>query len=431
MTVTLSSRCACLLLTALAVISALRPAAAQQQVVEAQETLRAAFDAYNDEDYESFTRFTKQAATLNPHSVATRYYLARGYALTGQIRSALDVLGYLARIKVDYGYADHQNFSTLRDHPEFRTLTATLAEHLTPVIRGKHRYTIDQLGIIPEGIARDPATNRLFISSMRTGDIFVLDGDDNLSLFATLRDSGPMAAIGLVVDIPRALLWAVGATFEMTRGFDPDAAATTGAFAFDLQSGELRHRYLAGDVADFFNDLTLAADGTVFLTGSRLALIRPGADAIEALETTPQITGSNGVAVSPDGGHLFTSSYPAGVWVVERATGDAAMLSQPPDSTLYGIDGMYFYQGDLLAVQNGVEPWRLIRVSLSADYAAATGVRILEMANPQVGPTTGAIDGDVIHLVGQGPAPETVPGQFPVNLQEFLGKTVIYSVPID
>ena len=140
------------------------PSGAQQNVATAQKTLQAAFEAYNAKDYETFTTLAMQAADLNPHSVATRYYLARGYALTGETDKALEVLEYLAALGVDYGYAEHANFESLRKNAEFKSLTSDLADKLTPRINGRHRYTIDQLGIIPEGIARDPGSDRLFIS---------------------------------------------------------------------------------------------------------------------------------------------------------------------------------------------------------------------------------------------------------------------------
>lgn len=404
---------------------------AQSDIDAAQVELRAAFAAYNAKDYEAFVTTVEKALALNPHSIATRYYLARAYALTSRIDEALDALGYLASRNIDYGYAEHRDFEALRSDHRFARLIAELAERTSPVINGLHRYTIDQLGMIPEGIAHDAATNRLFLSSMRTGDIYVLDADNSLSLFATVKDAQPMAAIGLFADSERHLLWAVGATFEMTRGFDADAESQTGVFGFDLTDGALQKKILAGDVATFFNDLTVAADGSIYLSGSELCVIAPNADTIKRLPVDPHITGSNGVAATPDGKFLFVSSYPVGVYAIELQTGQARLLELPANASLYGIDGMYVRGGGLVAVQNGIEPWRLLQIDLDEDFGAVTGIRVLELGNPVIGPTTGAIDGDVIHLIGQGPAPESAPGHFPGNLREFLGKTVIYSVPID
>ena len=406
-------------------------AGAQDGAAAAQGHLQTAFEAYNEHDYAGFTASLETATQLNRHSLATRYYLARGYALTGRPDDALTILEELARKKVNFGYAQQKNLESLHDNPRFVALLAQLEIELTPILNASHRHTIDQLGIIPEGIAIDQATNRTFLSSMRSGDILVLDAANSLSKFATVRNNRDMAAIGLVVDTPRNLLWAVGATFEMTENYDPDAKTETGVFGFDLSSGELKEKYLAGDVAEFFNDLAVAADGTIYISGSDLSVVAPGTNVIEKLHTNPALSGTNGIAVSADGKRLFVSSYPVGIAVINLQYGDSHFLALPEDTTLYGVDGLYSHEGDLVAVQNGVEPWRLVRISMDENLTAVTDIRFIEFANPDIGPTTGAIVGDVIHLVGQGPAPDVAPSQFAENLLPFLGKTVLVTVPLN
>jgi len=425
------SQCSLRILFVLLLAALSLPAIAQDGAAQAQKHIRLAFDAYNSHDYAQFTEALETATNLNPLSLATRYYLARGYALTGHPDKAMDVLEQLAKLNVDFGYADHRDFESLRDKSRFEKMVAQLESRTVPIVNGEHRHTIDQLGIIPEGIAVDPATKRLFVSSMRSGDILVLDENNALSKFATVRGESDMAAIGLFVDTSRNVLWAVGAVFEMTENFNPEAETQTGVFGFDLLSGEQTHKFLAGDAAEFFNDLSVGPDGTIYISGSDLAVIDAGSDEIRRLETKPAVSGSNGIAVSADGKRLFVSSYPAGVAVIDLKTGASRMLELPENSTLYGVDGMYFFEGDLVAVQNGVEPWRLVRIDLNDDFTAVHGIRILEFANPAIGPTTGAILGDTIYLVGQGPAPESAPSQFSEDLLPFLGKTVIFSVPLD
>jgi hypothetical protein len=59
---------------------------------------------------------------------------------------------------------------------------------------------------------------------------------------------------------------------------------------------------------------------------------------------------------------------------------------------MLGIDGLYFYKGSMIGVQNGVNPQRLIRVKLSRDMRAFESFEILEANNPLFSePTLGVI----------------------------------------
>ena len=108
-----------------------------------------------------------------------------------------------------------------------------------------------------------------------------------------------------------------------------------------------------------------------------------------------------------------------------------AALAAPADRPLYGIGGLFWYDGDLIGMQNGIQPWRLLRTELIEDATAVRHVRVVEFANDALTPTTGAIDGGRNHYVGQGPAPENPPSRFPASMAPFLGKTVIMTAPLD
>jgi hypothetical protein len=168
----------------------------------------------------------------------------------------------------------------------------------------------------------------------------------------------------------------------------------------------------------------------LYISGSVLSVVRNGREEIEAIGTSRPIFGSNGIAVRPDGERIFVSSYAVGIAAVHPGTGESYWLKSPQDVSLYGIDGLYWYEGDLVAVQNGVQPWRLVRLQLNEDETAVTHARLIEFANDEVTPTTGAIVGDVIHFVGQGARPDSLPAHFPDAMAEFAGKTIVMTAPL-
>ncbi len=48
-----------------------------------------------------------------------------------------------------------------------------------------------------------------------------------------------------------------------------------------------------------------------------------------------------------------------------------------------GIDGIYFYNKDkIIAVQNGINPQRIIEITLDKSYKTALKLKVLEVNNP-------------------------------------------------
>jgi hypothetical protein len=403
---------------------------AEHPVAAAQRHQQEANAAYRAGDYRGFTQSLERAYDLNPASLATRYNLACGYARTGRHDAALDLLAELAMARVDFGMADDPDLASLRDLPRFQLLVEELDASIVPISNSTERLVVDEIGLAPEGIALDAATGRLFFGSMRTGDIFVTDASGQWSRFASVGDSGPYSAIGMTVDSEKGLLWTVGTWFFMAEGFEADAPRPSGLFGFDLADGALRQQYLVDVSVNGLNDVVVTANGDVYVSGDVLHVLKAGAGELQPVVTDPQAFGSNGLAAEPSGSSLFISSYPVGIGVIDIDSGELRYLEAPAGQSLYGIDGLYWHEGDLIGIQNGIQPWRLLRMELNEDLTAVTGMQVIEFANDALTATTGAIDGDRLHYIGQGPAPEQPPGQFPASLAPFLGKTVIMSAPL-
>ena len=418
----------CVSLLALVLASA---AIAEHPIAEAQRHQRAANAAYEAGDYEEFTRSMERAYELNPASFPTRYNLACGYARTGRADAALDLLEQLTLAQVDFGMARDPDLESLRELPRFRELVATLEASIVPISNSSELATIEQYGISPEGIALDKETGRIFFGSMRTGQVYALEPGGGYAEFASVGEHGPYAAIGMTVDNDAGVLWTVGTWFFMAVGFDADSPQPSGLFGFDLASGELRHHYPVDVSVTGLNDVAVAPNGDVYVSGGALHVLKSGGDALQPVITMPEPFGSNGLTVHPDGSMLFVSSYPVGIGAIDLTSGELRYLDAPPDRPLYGIDGLYWHDGALVGIQNGIQPWRVLRVDLNSNATAVSDVQVIEFANDALLAMTGAIDGDRIHYVGRAAPPENRPSQFPESLAPFLGKTVIMTAPLN
>ena len=480
------------------------PGNAQDTVKQAQERLRLADAAYEAGEYSIQVSHLEAALELNPASLRTLYNLACGYALLGDTARALEKLNQLAHLGVDYGMADDPDLVSLRGSRVFETLLSRVGEKTKPVINSRPFATIEEYGLIPEGIAHEPSSGRTFFGSMRNGGIYVLDGAGRVSRFATIDIPG-FSAIGLAIDQRREILWAIGTATEFAANHRhsrtstqsgqphdddqdakrPDTASPapedtgsrtgtasgdttgletgketetatgpetrtatrqagsiepgatvapvtrTGVFGFDLGNGTVSARFFADAAVVGFNDVAVAPNGDLYLSGSQLSVLSPEEGDVRPLPVSPVLLGTNGIAVSTDGKTIFTSVYPAGIATIDLASSRARFLDLPANATLYGIDGLYLHEGDLVAIQNGTEPWRIIRIDLDRRGRAVTGIRVLERANPHATATTGAIVGSEILYIGQGPAPNPVPTHVPEPLVPFFGQTLIMTAPLD
>ena len=113
-----------------------------------------------------------------------------------------------------------------------------------------------------------------------------------------------------------------------------------------------------------------------------------------------------GAVVAPDLGALLVADHANGLLRVDLATRVVRLLASPPGTTLIGLDGLTrATNGDLLAIQNGLHPTRVLRLVLDASGEAVTAVLVLESAHLNMpSPSLGclATDGDFFFIGNAG-----------------------------
>ena len=109
---------------------------------------------------------------------------------------------------------------------------------------------------------------------------------------------------------------------------------------------------------------------------------------------------ANGIAISGDDKILFVAGW-LGVARVDIATRQFKLLAKPLNIADAGLDGLYFYKGALIGIQNpDMHPSRVVRYFLNPQMDAITRAEVLESYNPLFEvPTTGAIVGDSLYFM--------------------------------
>lgn len=352
--------------------------------------------AYKAKDYALAAQNFNKALELIPDHPTLFYNLAAMSALQGKKAEAV---GYLSRI-TEMGLAlrpeRDADFDSIKDSVEFKNILKQFESNKAPVINSTTAFTIPGKGLITEGLAYDSVDGTFFVSSVHKRRILSVSKGGDVKTFATEQD-GLWSVLGMKVDSRRRLLWVTTSAFTQIENYKKEEEGSSAVCKFDLRTGKLVKKYALPNTPKkhALGDLTIQSDGDVFTTDSLSAavyVIRAQRDEIELFLEDPGFVSPQGLAFSTDEHHLFMADYSTGLFDIDVKTGKAARLGPIPGQTLLGIDGLYFYEGGLIGVQNGVSPQRVVRIALSKDLRRAEKLRVIESGNPLfLEPTLGVL----------------------------------------
>jgi hypothetical protein len=134
----------------------------------------------------------------------------------------------------------------------------------------------------------------------------------------------------------------------------------------------------------------------------------PESDRLEAFVANWKLGSFSDIAVTPDNSRLFVAEPRMGVFVVDPVGKQAAMLKGPDTLNLSGIEGVEYVNGQLIVVQGGLKPQRLMRLTLDANGSAVETVSPMAVALPEFSrPGIGTLQGqDLYYLANPGAGAE-------------------------
>jgi DNA-binding beta-propeller fold protein YncE len=188
------------------------------------------------------------------------------------------------------------------------------------------------------------------------------------------------------------------------KGFKQEDYGKAGVFKFRLADGKLVGKYLLTPDKEprTLSSIAVGKNGEIFAAdGVRNLIYRLDGGALKLMVENPKLTSVRGLAVSGDGKSLYFADYQLGVFGVDLAAGKAFDLDYSPETlVLGGIDGLYWYDGALVVIENGMSPKRVMRLKLDTDGRKVLKAMPLDVANAAFGlPTYGTTDGDSLYFV--------------------------------
>ncbi len=358
--------------------------------------------AYQQKNYSAFLENIQRAAELRPNHPRLMYSLAVAYCLNGKTNEALRWLDKLAAMGLVFPAAKDPDLASLRETSEFQAIQKRLETNTAPKVSSSAAFTVHEKGLVPESVAYDAETRTFYLSSVYKRKILSISSQGQQRVFAD-ESSGLWSVMGMKVDAPRRELWVCTAAHPQMAHYQAEDNGKSGIFKYDLRTGTLLQKFLIADGSKphWLGDLALNAAGDVFATDSitpAIYVVRHGTEDLEQFFAGGPFVSPQGLDFTPDQKHMFVADYSQGLFVVDLETKRITNLTS--DSTLLGIDGLYFHKGSLLGVQNGVNPQRLILLSINKELTRVDHCETIEANNPVFDePTLGVLVKDDFYFI--------------------------------
>lgn len=327
-----------------------------------------------------------------PDRAATLFFLAAMKQHLGETLDALKLLKECIALRAGFDPSGEPAFRALKDAKEFTEMVETVHRDFPAVAQARVAFVTEERDLVPEGLAYDAKRAVFYLSSLNRRKIVQIDPDGKVSDFVPAERDHLLPVLGIRLEPADGTVW--------VNCFAERGAAEL--VHFDV-AGMLLGRYAPKDEGKHgFNDLVVRKNGDVIVTDSlsnQVLRFDRKTGAFVPLALHRAILYPNGITIDDAEECLFVADA-LGVLRINLATGTSADVNPGVRKTLAGFDGLYWYKGGLVGVQNGIGSPRVAAFRLSSDGLSVKQGAILEYRSPLTPlPTTGAIRGNEFYFI--------------------------------
>lgn len=357
------------------------------------------FAAYQKADYPAMRVAARKALGARPGYPGALFNVALAEALDSDASASLQTLHDLLSVGVDFGVADIDEFAALRGLLEWGDYEAAVQRLYEPVGFAEVVATLDENDFVPEGIAQD-RDGRFHLGSIRHGNLVRL-GEFRKTL--STPANGHWSVFGMRFDRAGGLWFASSAVPQFANVGDD--VGKSGLFRYDTKNGEISHAALlpGSDDPQVLGDLVIASDDLIYATDSLTGVLyryHIESNTYEAIVDGGVFGSPQGLVLDATARFLYVADYVRGLFRVTLESGDVEKVAIAANVTDYGIDGVYRYGDELIAIQNGVQPHRVAALTLGDDGLSITAGRVIAANLEEFDePTLGFVSGDDFYFV--------------------------------
>ncbi|ESQ91499.1 hypothetical protein ABAC460_05810 [Asticcacaulis sp. AC460] len=282
----------------------------------------------------------------------------------------------------------------LARHPDFNAiwdadLEDQLASNQSGV--GEMHVTATLSGFtLTDAIAYAPTSEQMFLSHVRSGKVTALTAAGSRDV-VSFRPG--VAAYGLGLRDNR--LWATTAATRQTKTYDPKLTISSKVVVIDPANGQILQSFTAGDDRRFGHMLMGRDDLYVAdITHGEILRLNGYQGELQVLIPEGYLDSPMGIVENEEAGVLIVADFVSGLYRVDLAAGSMMRILPPDNGSTLGFSSISRHGNDIIAIQNGFEPNRVVRLRMSDDWSQIVEVETVLRSKELSQPTQGLVTGD-------------------------------------
>jgi tetratricopeptide (TPR) repeat protein len=368
-----------------------------------QSAYQQAEEAYKLKDFLTFHSKMKEANRLHPFHQGVWYRLGIAAALNHKPEEAFAALRKAILINADYKLEGVDDLQSLKGDPRWASLIELQKKWKQSVTHSNEAFRLTDRQLHAEGIDFDPSDKSFYLGSIHKRKIVKVKSNGEVDDFCISGWEGMCSVFGLEIDQKNRVLWVCSSPIQEMENYD--SLSRSVVFKIDLISKRLIQKYELPErySTAIFGDLILDSLGNPFISDSKnniIWTIDVHSSKLNAFYTSADFWNIQGLAFSQSQSELFIADYVKGIFKLPLKDKVLTKVITNLEVSLKGIDGLYFYRGSLIAVQNGVNPLRVMRFTLNALESEIVEFKIIESANSSFNePTLGTFIGNQFYYI--------------------------------
>jgi len=360
--------------------------------------------AYQDKDFATFLKLTKELDSLRPSHPTYTYNLACAYALNGKTDESIATLKKCVLMNNSVAFEKETDLESIKKSDKYASLIALQSELTNPVIASVKTSILSERDLHPEGLLYLKKSKQWLATSIRNRKIISFDIASG-KCTDWFTDANLFAVLAIKADADEKILWVTSSAMPEMKGYTSNLEGKSEVLKIDIKTKKVLQRFtLEGN--HVFGDLVIDKNGNVFVSDSGEATIfKIFNDKLDVwLDLKKEAFNLQGLTFNDKQSELFIADYLKGILRINVSNpSDRNWLKFPEGTTVKGIDGLLWHKKSLVAIHNGVKPIRILQYFLN-EGNQIINAKVLDNNRPEFNePALGTVVGNKLYFFANAP----------------------------